>query len=76
MTHLMQRFQNLASRADVFFEVLEDGDWERQDNAILGEEGVAIWALYDIPSIRKHRIQLSSLTNKAIHFCIPFKSFM
>ena len=24
---------------------------------------MAIWALYDIPSIRKHRIQLSSLTN-------------
>ena len=56
--------------------VLEDGDRERQDNAIFGEEGLAIWALCDIPSIRKHRIQLSSLTNKAIHWCIPFIFFM
>ena len=77
MAHLMQWFHiSLASSPEVFFEVLEDGDRERQDNEIFGEEGVAIRAHYDIPCIRKHRIQLTPLTNNAIHFRLPFKFFM
>lgn len=67
MTHLVKFQNSLASRTDMFFEVPEDGDRERQDNTIFGEEGMAISALYDIPSICKHRIQLSSLTNKKSH---------
>ena len=44
--HLVKWFLNsLRSRFDVLFEIFEDGDGERQDEVILSEEFMAIWAL-------------------------------